>query len=626
MDNLLPSGIDEVVIEFKTNKKDLENKSNAYIFIMLEVNDKYYHYNSQELNDKLNLRNMVSESIITDNNDAVINFICTTHEIEADDLDLVVGKCNYDDNCNQVQIKKDIKNIVDAYKKLTTMYNNNSENETNLYQQFVDCYEASSNGLTQFCLLYPKTINQNNSINIDELQNYFNSLVSEFVNPQNYTLNLEINSAILSDINNMQTIKPLRTVSHASILIDPNNVLHYKNDAVIVSINGQSLHHLYEEYGNNLLEANLRFYIRSPKIDNAITGTIKSNPEEFWYLNNGLTIICNNFKVSKEKVELFGFSIVNGGQTTYLIRRMDAELEKDLFIVCKIIKMTNHSTNENEFISKIAQASNRQKPIRDQDLIANRPEQVEFAKLCENYGLIYEIRRGMPKAKEPWQRANVSTTGKLFLASILQVPADSRANSKTLFNDAKYDFLFPNNHKKLTDHACIASQLAKIDYCYHEYILKDINKQRRWPVEAKYAKNAKTVVIAFVTLISRIANHTFELSELEEILNSLDLYKSASANSYISNNCTDLFPDSINFQQIYNQTNITDIDDLQDKITPIFDYVVVNGYKTFAKAKAAKQDLTETNYLKSNVGYYQFLDSIISHLGKDIPELFNQLK
>lgn len=626
INNIPDSAVEEIVQEFKNNKEDLLTKSNAFIFMMLEINDKYFHYSLQDLNDKARLRQEIAECIFSDKEDAVVSFITTTHENEADEVDFVMGKCNYEDNCTQSQIKTDIKNLISCYKKLSSMYDKCIEDESDLYEQFASCYEESLNGLKKFCLLYPKTINQNNSIDLDDLQVYFNLIKSEFPSNQNYVLEIEISNTILSDINNMQSTKPIRTVSHASINIDHNNVLHYKNDAIIVSVNGKSLHDLYGTYRNNLLEANLRYYIRSPKIDNEITSTIKYSPTDFWYLNNGLTIICNNFKVSENKVELFGFSIVNGGQTTYLINRMDENLENDLFVVCKIIKISNHSENENEFILKIAQASNRQKPIRDQDLTTNKPEQLEFSKLCAKYGLVYEVRRGMPKAKEPWQRGNISVTGKLFLASLLQVPADSRGSASKLFKDEKYAFMFPDNSFLLNNHALIASQLAKIDYCYHKYTLQDIKKQRRWIKQAKYAKNAKTVVIAFITLLSRLAYHTFSFKDLKEIINSLDLYNDKSANSYISNNCIDLFPDSVNFKQIYQSQDDWDIKDLQDKLTPIFDYVVDNGYKAFEKAKRGKPDLTETNYLKSNVSYYQFLALVINSLPNDIDQLFDELR
>ena len=51
----------------------------------------------------------------------------------------------------------------------------------------------------------------------------------------------------------------------------------------------------------------------------------------------------------------------------------------------------------------------------------------------------------------------------------------------------------------------------------------------------------------------------------------------------------------------------------------------MNGYKNYAKALANKPDLTETNYLKTNVAYYQFLIAIIDQEKKNYkrPILYN---
>ena len=625
MTNSLPSAVDEAVKKFKVKNLDLANKSNAFIFLMLEINDKYLHFDKQELQDNKKIKSEIAQYIVSDKNDAPINFILCMHEPEADEQDLVIGKCNYDDNCTQLQIKNDINQLVSTYKQLVNMYRNYSENESSLYEQFADCYEDSMDGLKKFCMLYPKTLSQNGAINLDELQAYFSSLTKDLSSDQNYILDIEINNAVNSDIDNMESNQPVRFVSHDSIAIYPNNVLHYQDDAVIVSINGKSLHDLYKNYGNNLLEANLRYYVKNPKIDNEITQTITNNPQEFWYLNNGLTIICNRFKVYEDKVELFGFSIINGGQTTYLINKMDPNFENDLYIVCKIVRITNyHEQNPSDFILKIAQSSNRQKPINDQDLKTNQPEQLDFAKLCQKYGLIYEVRRGVARGKEIWQRGNVTSCGKLLLAALLQLPADARTSRKAVFTPANYAILFPSNLSMLDHHALIVSQLTKIEYCYKRYLTKDA--KHRWPKQIKYAKNAKTIVIAFISLLSRLANNSLDLKTLQTNLASLDdLITSKSANAIISEDSKEWFTDSINFKQIYNP-KITDIDDLQDKLTGIFDYVVINGTKNYLQALSIKPDLTETNYLKTNVAYYQFLLSIINDLPNDIVKLFKNLK
>ena len=64
---------------------------------------------------------------------------------------------------------------------------------------------------------------------------------------------------------------------------------------------------------------NIRHYIRSRMVDDKINETLHKNRGDFWFLNNGIVIACEDFMIDGSKITLTNFSIVNGGQTTYLI-------------------------------------------------------------------------------------------------------------------------------------------------------------------------------------------------------------------------------------------------------------------------------------------------------------------
>ena len=87
------------------------------------------------------------------------------------------------------------------------------------------------------------------------------------------------------------------------------------------------------------------------------------------------------------------FSIVNGGQTSRMIGTIP--FEKDFYISCKIIKnIFENYKQKNIFISKVAEASNTQKPIKAKDIIANRIEQRNLKSLMQDNGVFIEIKRG----------------------------------------------------------------------------------------------------------------------------------------------------------------------------------------------------------------------------------------
>ena len=66
----------------------------------------------------------------------------------------------------------------------------------------------------------------------------------------------------------------------------------------------------------------------------------KENQDSFWFKNNGLTIICDDFDISGREVHLTNFSIINGGQTTHNIsRHSSVDQTHDFYLPCKIIRI-----------------------------------------------------------------------------------------------------------------------------------------------------------------------------------------------------------------------------------------------------------------------------------------------
>lgn len=84
-------------------------------------------------------------------------------------------------------------------------------------------------------------------------------------------------------------------VESGKIKIDEtNNYLMYGDEsAVIVNVSAYSIKKLYARHNTNLLAQNLRYYLKNREIDKDIKKTIENHSEDFWYRNNGITIICD---------------------------------------------------------------------------------------------------------------------------------------------------------------------------------------------------------------------------------------------------------------------------------------------------------------------------------------------
>ena len=146
---------------------------------------------------------------------------------------------------------------------------------------------------------------------------------------------------------------PFDWVEEGKVIIDePNNFLKYEDHSIVCNISAKSLKALWKAEGNRgLLAMNLRYYIKSGNIDSKIEDSIMLDGKDFWYLNNGIIIVCNDYKIVNNEIHLKQFSIVNGGQTSRMIGT--TPFDKDFFISCKIIKnIFETSQDKNIFISK----------------------------------------------------------------------------------------------------------------------------------------------------------------------------------------------------------------------------------------------------------------------------------
>ena len=182
----------------------------------------------------------------------------------------------------------------------------------------------------------------------------------------------------------------------------------------------KSLKSIYDLYGyRGLFSQNLRYYVKNAKVDDNVISSIQEHPDNFWYFNNGIILICDSYSTSGKMITLKKFSIINGGQTTKIIGETD--FEKDFYIQCKVIKNKYIEEDDRlEFISNVAEASNTQKPIKDKDLIANRTEQRRLKKQLAASGVYCQIKRGEKVNKKlypaAWQNTTNEELGQFILS------------------------------------------------------------------------------------------------------------------------------------------------------------------------------------------------------------------
>ena len=298
-----------------------------------------------------------------------------------------------------------------------------------------------------------------------------------------------------------------------------NDMLSYGEDGIIVNVMASSIKYLYEKYGKTgLFSYNLREYISQKTVDDGIETTIKQDKENFWFYNNGITIGCRDFEKDGDTIKLYDFSIINGAQTSTKIGKSKLVNEKnDFALVCKIVRSNKKADLDEDFIGKISEASNSQKPVKQRDLKANAKEQKILqneSAMNEKYPLAIEIKRGVRpinyKKVDKWQRVTNEFVGQLIYACILQHPGPARNSKNTMFSSSKlYKQIFMRKQDSDTLYDLV--RMANVyDEFAEEYIASSDDAD-----QIALIKNGKLTVLAVVIYLYKkqlgiIDNYTSE--------------------------------------------------------------------------------------------------------------------
>ena len=390
----------------------------------------------------------------------------------------------------------------------------------------------------------------------------------------------------------------IETVDNGKLCVDydkleldcKDNYLRYE-DSVIVNISAQSLQNLQNRRRNGLLGMNLRYYVRQKTVDDGIQQTITREPENFWYKNNGIIIVCEDFQIDGKVLKLYNFSIVNGGQTTNRIGRLD--IEQDFFLQCKVVKAKGTTANDrDEFTHNIAEASNSQKPIKKSDLKSNTPEQLRLRERLHQYQVYYITKKGDRAPKqyaEPYQSTTLEKVGKLGLAAVLQMPGSARSNSQRMYQDEYYYSIFGQNAK-----AGVIADALKISYYYDLFVKTSIkNKGYDEKTTLPMMKNGKTFQIACIAFLCKICYGVFAYDTVAGLLNNTDEVK-------------------LILKQMGNMERLisASVPDEQETFFEIFDAIgdEVLAYcfsNALDDAEAEQNTLMPSNYLKLDTNYYK---------------------
>ncbi|MFR9756782.1 AIPR family protein [Streptomyces sp. TR06-5] len=159
-----------------------------------------------------------------------------------------------------------------------------------------------------------------------------------------------------------------------------------------------SWHH---EHGADLFSQNVRVVLHNSEVNENLVDTLRERPADFWYYNNGITILCQRIAKSPaygsdRRLGAFTFSgadVVNGAQTVGSISKA-ARLGIDLSSAKVTVRFISLEGAEDQFANSVTRATNTQNRISGRDFLALDPEQSRIKQEFLVEELIYIYKSG----------------------------------------------------------------------------------------------------------------------------------------------------------------------------------------------------------------------------------------
>jgi hypothetical protein len=196
----------------------------------------------------------------------------------------------------------------------------------------------------------------------------------------------------------------------------------------------------------NVFESNVRDYQGANTVNDDIQDTLRtSGPEDFWWLNNGVTILASRpGALSGKTLTLEDPQIVNGLQTSTEIFKSSAAVDNSRNVLVRVIAAETTASQD-----KIIKATNSQTSIPVASLHATEKIHRDIEEFFKSYGFFYDRRKNFYKneGKGPEKIISIPYLAQAVMAIALQRPDSARARPSSLLKEEDdYKRVFSEDH------------------------------------------------------------------------------------------------------------------------------------------------------------------------------------
>lgn len=219
-----------------------------------------------------------------------------------------------------------------------------------------------------------------------------------------------------------------------------------------------------------LFESNIRDYQNRTAVNKDIEKTLRDpqKANDFWWLNNGVTILAEEGAPNGKNFQLDNIQIVNGLQTShsiYYALKNSSSIDDRRTLFCKIIITQDEISRNNIIKATNFQNSVPASSLRSTDIIQRDIETFLFQK-----GIYYDRRKNFYKNKgKPLNKIiSINYLAQALTAILLDNPSKARTSPTVLT-------------KKDDDYNKIFNKKTNIEVYYHVALLRQVTE--------KYIKN-----------------------------------------------------------------------------------------------------------------------------------------
>lgn len=231
------------------------------------------------------------------------------------------------------------------------------------------------------------------------------------------------------------------------------------------------------EVNEDAFNENVRVYKPKHRVNKAIIeSALDDNNFQFFYLNNGITILCENVDYAPNTrsplAELKNFQIINGGQTSHSLFEVHKSSSDKLESIELLVRICE-AKKEDPLSEKISETSNNQIPVGSRDLHSNDLIQRKLEEEFDTLGFYYERKPNQHSDKQKDKVFNNEILGQLFMAYHLELASEAKNSKSKVFSDL-YDQIFD-------EMVISASELIRLHNLYKPLLIqkKEIQKKKR---------------------------------------------------------------------------------------------------------------------------------------------------